>query len=471
MISWGDSMKKTKIICTLGPSSYTEDVILDMVNVGMNTIRYNLSHAKKEDMLRINKILDDIRNKTDKNIGVLYDTKGPEFRCGEVKNGKIVLKEGSIIKIIKKDVLGDEKKISVNHPSTLKYILKKDIILLDDGLIKFEVVDKTNDALICKVIIGGILESRKSISVPGRNLKIPFISKTDYEDILFAIDNDADYIALSFVNSKKDVLKVREILKKKNSDVLLISKIESQMGVDNLKEIVSVSDGVMVARGDLGVETAMAKIPFIQQDIINECRKKGKIAIVATEMLESMKNNIRPTRAEISDVSNAVLNKTDAVMLSGETTIGKYPVETVKMMSDICTSAEEHLNYDVDFKKINKSIKNAIASSAVETANIIDAKLIVSATMTGKTARVISNLRSKCPILATCTNEKVARSLSLSFGVYPKITKLYNTTDEIVNDAIKSAKKFTKLKKDDYIIITGALPMNSPTNFMKIEKI
>lgn len=464
-------MKKTKIICSIGPSSYSEDTILKMVEAGMNAVRYNFSHAKKEDLKKVNNILNSIREKTGKSIGVLYDTKGPEFRCSNVENNKVELKRGNNIKIVSDNIIGTDKKIAVNHPEALKYIKVKDMILIDDGLIKLEVIKKNKDSLDCKIINGGFLSSNKSISVPGRDLKIPFINDTDYEDILFAINNDADYIALSFVNSRNDVLKVRALLKKYNSKALIISKIESQMGAKNLKEIVSVSDGVMVARGDLGVEVSMQQVPFIQKSIIDECRKKGKIAIVATEMLESMTNNPRPTRAEITDVANSVLNNTDAVMLSGETTIGKYPVETVEIMANICESAEEHLNYDVDFKKINKNIKNAIASSVVETANIIDAKLIVATTMTGKTARVISNLRSKCPILASVTTEKVARSLSLSFGVYPKITKLYETTDEIVNDAIKSAKKFVRLKKEDYVIITGAMPKNSPTNFMKIEKI
>lgn len=464
-------MKKTKIICTLGPSTYDEKTICDMVEVGMNTIRYNLSHAKKEEILSINEKLKRIRKKTGKNIAILYDTKGPEFRCGMIKDNKVNLVSGNTIKIIKEEVLGDERRISVNHPNSISHIKVKDIILINDGLIKLEVIGKDQTGLTCKIITGGLLENKKSISVPGRDLKIPFINEVDLEDILFAINNDADFIALSFVSSKKDVLMVRKLLKENNSDALIISKIESKTGVDNLKEIVGVSDGVMVARGDLGVEVDMEKVPFIQKEIINECRKKGKIAIVATEMLESMTNNPRPTRAEISDVANSVLNGTDAVMLSGETTIGKYPVETVKMMNNICISAENYVDYDVDFKHIKKDIKNAISSSTVETANIISSKLIVAATMSGKTARVISNLRSNCPVLATCTSDKVARSLALSFGVYPKVTKVYDTTDEIVSDAIRNAKKFMKLKKNDYIIITGAFPKNSPTNFMKIEKI
>lgn len=464
-------MKKTKIICTIGPSSYDVDVMTKMVLSGMDVARINFSHATIEERKKVISAVKKIRKTTGKNIGILYDTKGPEFRCGLMKDGEINLIDGDTIRIVKDEVLGDTNRISVNHPNVISHIKIKDNLLINDGLVKLEVIGKDKTGLICKIITGGILKDRKSISVPGRDLKIPFINADDLGDILYAINNEADFIALSFVSSKKDVLMVRNILKENNSNALLISKIESKMGVDNIKEIVSASDGVMVARGDLGVEVDMEKVPFIQKEIINECRKKGKIAIVATEMLESMTNNPRPTRAEISDVANSVLNGTDAVMLSAETTIGKYPVETVKTMSNICISTEDYLDYDVDFKQIKKDIKNAISSSTVETANIISSKLIVAATMSGKTAKVISNLRSNCPVLATCTSDKVARSLALSFGVYPKVTNVYDTTDEIVNDAIRNAKKFMKLKKDDYIIITGAFPKNSPTNFMKIEKI
>lgn len=463
-------MKKTKIICTLGPSTEDENTIREMVMAGMDTIRFNLSHANKNQMIRINEIIKKVRKETKKNVGILYDTKGPEFRCGLVKDDSITLKEGNTIEIVKENVIGDEKKISVNHPSAISHIKKKDILLLNDGLLKLVVQEKTKNGLVCKIVSGGVLESKKSISVPGVNLRIPFMSDTDKEDLLFAINNDADFVALSFVSCKADVLKARKFLKDNNSDAILISKIESKTGVDNLKEIVSASDGVMVARGDLGVEIKMEKVPFIQRDIIKECRKKGKIAIVATEMLESMKQSPRPTRAEITDIANSVLNKTDAVMLSAETAIGKYPVLAVRAMSDICISAENNLDYYVDFRHIKKDIKNAISSSVVDTANIISAKLIVATTMTGKTARIISNLRSNSPILATCTDDKVARSLALSFGVYPRVTKIYETTDEIIKDAVTNAKRFMKLKKNDYIVIAGALPKNSPTNFMKIEK-
>ncbi len=464
-------MKKTKIICSIGPSSYDCDVMTNMAINGMDTARINFSHAKKEEILKVIESLKKVREKTNKNIALLYDTKGPEFRCGDFEDDGINLIPGKLISIVKEKVLGNNKRFSVNHPNCIDYINKGNIILLENGLMKLEVIEKNDDKLTCKIISGGFLGNKKSINVPGVKLNIPFINETDKEDILFAINHEADFLALSFVSDAEDVKKVRKLLKKHNSEPLIISKIENKTAINNLKEIIEVSDGVMVARGDLGVEVAMEELPFYQKEIITEARRQGKIAIVATEMLESMKNSIRPTRAEIIDVSNAVLNGADAVMLSGETTVGKYPSLTVKSMSNICQTAEKHLKYDVDFKHLKKDFKNAISSSVVETSNILNAKLIVAATMSGATAKAISNLRSEALVLATCTSFKTARRLALNFGVYPKVTKVYDTTDEIVDDAIKNAKVFMELKKDDYIIITGAFPKNSPTNFMKIEKI
>ena len=464
-------MKKTKIICSLGPSSYDKEVIKEMVLNGMDTARINFSHAKKDDVIKVIENIKEVRKQTNKNAALLYDTKGPEFRCGAFKDDGINLIPGKTIDIVKEEVLGDEARFSVNHPDSINYINKGDTILLENGLMKLEVVEKSDDKLTCKIIDGGFLGNKKSINVPGVNLNIPFINEADKEDILFAIDHEADFLALSFVSDAEDVLRVRELLKEHNSDALIISKIENKAAINNLKEIIEISDGVMVARGDLGVEVAMEELPFYQKEIIDEARRQGKIAIVATEMLESMKNSIRPTRAEIIDVSNAVLNGADAVMLSGETAAGKYPTLTVNCMSNICKTAEKHLKYDVDFKHLKKDFKNAISSSVVETSNILDAKLIVAATISGNTAKAISNLRSKALVLATCTSQKTARRLALSFGVYPKVTKVYDTTDEIVDDAIKNAKEFMDLKENDYVIITGAFPKNSPTNFMKIEKI
>lgn len=464
-------MKKTKIICSIGPSSYDPDVMKEMVLNGMDVARINFSHATIEEREKVVFSVKEVRKATGRNVAILYDTKGPEFRCGMMENDCIELVEGKTIRLVKEDCLGNDKRFSVNHASAIESLNVGNVVLLENGLMKIEVISKEIDGVTCKIIVGGTLGNKKSLSAPGVKLDIPFISDIDKEDIIYAIEHEADFIALSFVSTKEDVLEVRDILKEYNSNVLLISKIESMTGIENIKEILEVSDGVMVARGDLGVEAPMEELPFLQKLIIDEARRQGKIAIVATEMLESMKKNMRPTRAEVSDIATAVLNGTDAVMLSGETTTGKYPKEAVKYMGDICENAEKYLEDNVNFDNVTKDEIGAISSSVVETASLLESKLIIAATMSGNTARVISNLRSNNLILATCTSDKVARSLALSFGVYPKITKVFDTTDEIVNDAINNAKKFTNLKSGDYVIITGGFPKNSSTNFMRIEKI
>lgn len=464
-------MKKTKIICSIGPSSYDPDVMKEMVLNGMDVARINFSHATIEEREKVVSSVKEVRKATGRNVAILYDTKGPEFRCGMMENGSINLVEGKTIRVVKEDCLGNDKRFSVNHETAVDSLNVGDVVLLENGLMKIEVVSKEIDGVTCNIIVGGVLGNKKSLSAPGVKLDIPFISDIDKEDIIYAVEHEADFIALSFVSTKEDVLEVRDILKEHNSNVLLISKIESMTGIENIKEILEVSDGVMVARGDLGVEAPMEELPFLQKLIINEARRQGKIAIVATEMLESMKKNMRPTRAEVSDIATAVLNGTDAVMLSGETTTGKYPKEAVKYMGDICENAEKYLEDNVNFDNVTKDEIGAISSSVVETASLLESRLIIAATMSGATAKVISNLRSNNLILATCTSDKVARSLALDFGVYPKVTKVFDTTDEIVNDAINNAKKFTDLKSGDYVIITGGFPKNSSTNFMRIERI
>lgn len=464
-------MKKTKIICSIGPSSYDPDVMKEMVLNGMDVARINFSHSTIEEREKVVSSVKEVRKATGRNVAILYDTKGPEFRCGMMENGSINLVEGKTIRVVKEDCLGNDKRFSVNHETAVDSLNVGDVVLLENGLMKIEVVSKEIDGVTCNIIVGGVLGNKKSLSAPGVKLDIPFISDIDKEDIIYAVEHEADFIALSFVSTKEDVLEVRDILKEHNSNVLLISKIESMTGIENIKEILEVSDGVMVARGDLGVEAPMEELPFLQKLIINEARRQGKIAIVATEMLESMKKNMRPTRAEVSDIATAVLNGTDAVMLSGETTTGKYPKEAVKYMGDICENAEKYLEDNVNFDNVTKDEIGAISSSVVETASLLESRLIIAATMSGATAKVISNLRSNNLILATCTSDKVARSLALNFGVYPKVTKVFDTTDEIVNDAINNAKKFTDLKSGDYVIITGGFPKNSSTNFMRIERI
>ena len=315
-------MKKTKIICSIGPSSCNVETMTKMVDSGMDVARINFSHATEEEKENVVSTVKKVRKITKKNIAILYDTKGPEFRNGTLENGHIDLVEGKTIRIVKGKVLGTTSRFSVNHPDAVDSLNVGDTILLENGLMKMQVISKENDGVTCQIITGGELGNKKSLSVPGVKLDIPFISKEDREDIIYAISHDADFLALSFVSTKEDVLDARKILKEYQSDIKLIAKIESTTAIQNLKEIVSVSDGVMVARGDLGVEAPMEELPHLQKLIINECRKQGKFVIVATEMLESMKKNIIPTIAEVSDIANSILNGTDAVILSGETTTG-----------------------------------------------------------------------------------------------------------------------------------------------------
>ena len=467
-------MKRTKIICSIGPASCKTETMTNMVLNGMNTARINFSHATSEEKINVVRVVKEVRKITGCNIGILYDTKGPEFRNGMLENDSINLVEGKTIRIVKENVLGTEERFSVNHPKAIDSLEVGNVVLLENGLMKIEVISKEEDGVTCKIINGGVLGNKKSLSVPGVHLDIPFVSKEDDEDIRYACNHDGDFLALSFVSTKEDVLEARKIIEEEKSDIKVISKIESTTGIDNLKEIVSVSDGVMVARGDLGVEAPMEEIPYLQRIIIEECRRQNKFCIVATEMLESMKHNARPTRAEVTDIFNAVMNGTDAVMLSGETTTGKYPVETVKYMSNICVEAEKHFDNSDSSKYSIKGIAGAIADSVYDVTNLLDTKLIVAATMSGTTARLISNLRPKNVILALCPTEKVAYSLALNSGVYPVVTEIYNSTDRIIEDAKKRGQEFTELNSKDIIIITGGFPndtVDKKTNFMKIEEI
>lgn len=468
-------MKKTKIICSIGPASCNTSIMTQMVNNGMNVARINCSHATIEEKENVVKTVKEVRKITSKQIAILYDTKGPEFRNGYLENDEINLVNGKTIRVVKENVIGNEERFSVNFPAAIDSLNVGNTILLENGLMSIEVISKEEDGVTCKIINGGVLGNKKSLSVPGVHLDIPFISDYDREDIIYACNHDCDFLALSFVSTKEDVLLAKEILKSQNrEDIKIISKIESTTGIENLKEIVSVSDGVMVARGDLGVEAPMEDLPILQRMIIKECRKQCKFCIVATEMLESMKKNARPTRAEVSDIANAVLNGADAVMLSGETTTGKYPAEAVLYMSKICENTEKHLNYDINIDFISKNIEGAIATNVVENAHLLNAKLIVAATISGRTAILISNLKPSCCILATCTTDQVARGLMLNWGVYPVVTNIYQTTDEIIDDSLVKAREFTEINKNDIVLITGGFVNKEAvktTNFVKIEQI
>ncbi|MBR1386693.1 MAG: pyruvate kinase [Bacilli bacterium] len=470
-------MKKTKIICSIGPASQSPDVMSLMVKEGMNVARVNFSHGDYQEYTEILNSIKKTREVTNDNIAILYDTKGPDFRCAEMKEGGVNLVNGNVIRIIKNNCIGTENAFTVNHPEALDKINVGNTVLLEDALMKLEVISKEVDGITCRVIEGGVLNSKKGISVPGVRLDLPFMSEQDEKDIEFACMNEGDFIALSFVESRENILQVKELLKKYNRlDMKIISKVESKAGVDNLDEIIDESDGIMVARGDLGVEVPVEFLPIIQKDMIRKCREKEKFVIVATEMLASMYTSARPTRAEVTDISNAVFDGADAVMLSGESTVGRHPIEAVRYMAKICEESEKNDYYATKFSfDLKNDITEAIANSVITSSNTLNTKAIVVPTTGGHSATVISNLRPKTIIIAPCPNEKVARSLSLNYGVYPVVSKVDdNDMDDLVHHAKEVAKKILNLSSNDVIIITGGVHDNmtlKQTNFMKIEEI
>ena len=471
-------MKKTKIVCSIGPASNEPDVMEKMVRAGMNVARINFSHATIEEREKACASVREVRKRTGMNVAILWDTKGPEFRCGIMENDSIELVPGETIDIVKETVTGTKERFSVNHPSAIDSLNVGDIILLENAKMKLEVIAKYEDRVTCKIIDGGVLGNRKSMSVPGIKLDIPFVSEEDKKDIIYACEHGGEFLALSFVSTKEDVLEVKEILKEHNrEDLQIICKIESALGIENLEDILSVSDGVMVARGDLGTEVPSEMVPIYQKQMINTCRRLGKISIVATEMLETMmsSDNIRPKRAETSDIANAVLDGTDAVMLSGETTVGKHPIETVAAMASICETTEKYASFDYAFDiESLDNITKSIASNVVLSTDALGAKLICAATISGRTARVISNLKPDAPILALCTDEKTGRRLALNWGVYAGTLPYLDSTDEVLLQSVERAKEFMELNEGDLIVITGGFPNTETkriTNLMKIEEI
>lgn len=469
-------MKKTKIVCSIGPASNEANVMEQMVLAGMNVARINFTHATIEERDKAITSVREVRKRTGKSVAILWDTKGPEFRSGMLENDSIELVNGNIIRMVKEEVLGTTERFSVNHPEAIDSLSVGDFILLENAKMKLEVISKEEDGVTCKVIAGGTLGNRKSMSVPGVKLNIPYVSELDRKDIEYACANGGEYLALSFVSCKEDVLEIKEILKQHNrEDLQIICKIESDLGIKNLESILEVSDGVMVARGDLGTEIPSEMLPIVQKQMIKTCRRLGKIAIVATEMLETMMENNRPKRAETSDIANAVFDGTDAVMLSGETTIGKHPVETVAAMANICETAEKYaeFNYSGENERVVDA-QSAIADAVVDTTKRLNAKLICAATISGSTARVISNLKPKATVLALVSDEKTGRRLALNWGVYPALLPVCNSTDEVLTKSVACAKDYTELVSGDIVVTTGGFPNNAvsrTTNLMKIEVI
>ena len=467
-------MKKTKIICSIGPASDSVEVMGQMVDNGMDCARINFSHATHKDILKTLSVIKKVREVCQVPIAIMYDTKGPEFRTLKFKNGCVALKKGDTINMSKSCQVGSEKEFGVNHSNAIDFIKVGDKVLIDNALLELEVVDKKDDFVVLKALGDGKIQDNKTINVPGVNLKLDFISEVDEKDITFAAQHSCDYLALSFVNTKEDVIAARKIIKKAGGDSCIISKIESLTGVKNIDDIIDVSDGIMVARGDLGVDVPMEELPLLQKNIIKKCREKGKFAIVATEMLASMYENPRPSRAEVSDVANAILNGTDCVMLSGETTIGKYPVPSVAIMSKICKYVESTIDYrkEVAYKG-EIGISDTIAKLVADAVEYSDIKLIITPTMTGFTASKISNLRPNSIILACCPSKHIAERIILNFGVKPVITDIYKNTDEMIENSRKIAEKEFNLKKGDLIIITGGFPIGEfkRTNYLRIVEI
>ena len=467
-------MKKTKIICSIGPVSNNFDVMKELVENGMDCARINLSHSDYQNCLSIIDVVRQVRRELNTHVAIMYDTKGPEFRTLEFENGGIEIKTGETIKMVKGNSLGNRDGFCVNHSEAIDNIIIGNHVLIDNALLDLEVIDKENDYVLLKALNDGEIKNHKTINVPGVNLNLPFMSEVDRKDIEFAAKHSCDYLALSFVNCANDVREAREIIKESGGDARIISKIESQTGINNIDEIIMASDGIMVARGDLGVEVAMETLPVIQKEIIKKCREHGKFAIVATEMLASMYENPRPTRAEVSDIANAVIDGTDCVMLSGETTVGKYPIQAVKHMAKICEYVESTIDYTkhVKYKGIIGT-SDTIAKLVVDAVEYDDIKLIVATTMTGYTARKISNLRPNSTILACCPSNHIAEKVALNFGVKPVVIKVFDNTDEMVEGAKEIAKREFNLQRGDLIVVTGGFPLGQTraTNYIRIVEI
>ncbi|KWW29194.1 MAG: pyruvate kinase [bacterium P3] len=469
-------MKKTKIVTSIGPASYNPDIFERMVVAGANVARINFSHATDEEKQKAVAAVREVRRRTGRTIGIMYDTKGPELRNGAMRPGGALLCEGRTVRIVRTPVEGDAEHFSLNHPQVLDNLRPGHRILLENGLMELSVVSCEPDGVTCRVDKGGNLESRKSVSVPGVPLGIPFLSDADRADIIYACSHDGDILACSFVSSADDVRQVRQLLAEQGrSDMRVIAKIESQTGIANLDSIVLESDGLMVARGDLGVEAPMEDLPVYQKRIVRTCRQHNKVCIIATEMLESMKHNSRPTRAEVTDIANAVYLGADAVMLSGETTTGQYPVEAVAYMARICEHIENSHEYANVFAKGKATtIAESMCYNVAASANELRAKVIMVPTKRGVSARLLSNLEPSCPIMVLTEDEHVERGLSLNYGVYTLLVDSLGSTDTVLEQSRRVAVEWLSLQPGDIIITCGGFhnrPTPGESNFMTIETV
>lgn len=473
-------MKKTKIVCTIGPASEKEEILRELMLNGLNVARLNFSHGNYEEHKKRIDTIKKLREELDLPIAIMLDTRGPEIRLKYFKEGEVTLNAGDIFTLTTRDVEGDQNIVSVTYVGLSQDVKKGDKILIDDGLVELEVLEIIDGTDIrCKVLNGGTIKDRKGVNVPGVAINLPAVTKKDIEDIKFGIENHVDFIAASFIRRADDVLEIRKILEDNGGEhIEIISKIENQQGVDNIDEIIEASDGIMVARGDLGVEIEAEKIPILQKQIIKKCNIAGKPVITATQMLDSMIRNPRPTRAEVTDVANAILDGTDAVMLSGETASGKYPIEAVKTMYNIAINTETSSQYLETLKSKrtldNKiSTTNAISKATCTTAEDLKASAIITATSSGYTAKAVSKFRPQSPIIAATTSERVMRKLALVWGVYPVLSKKSQNTDEVIDMSIHSAMLKGYVKEGDLIVITAGIPVgvSGTTNLLKVHTV
>ncbi|MBQ8639393.1 MAG: pyruvate kinase [Lachnospiraceae bacterium] len=463
-------MKKTKIVCTMGPNTNDRRILTELVKNGMNVARFNFSHGSHEEHRERMELLCSVRDELHIPVAAMLDTKGPEIRTGDLKGDKPYLKDGELFTLtIRPDVLTDETIASITYPGLVKDVEIGTRILIDDGLIELKVESKTDTDIVCRVLNGGELGAKKGVNVPNVKIKLPGITERDKRDILFGIDEGFDFVAASFVRNAACIQEIRNILNAHGSTMRIIAKIENAEGIDNIDEIIAAADGIMVARGDMGVEIPAENVPHIQKWIIQKCNAAQKPVITATQMLDSMIRNPRPTRAEVTDVANAIYDGTDAIMLSGETAMGKYPVEALKMMVHIAESSEPYLNYgaytEKNIEAYDRVISNALSRATVWTADALRAKAIIAPTMHGFTANLISNWRPRCLILGMSPNKDVLRKMQLNWGVEPVVSVREFSTDELIEHSVEIAKNKGYVQSGDKVVVTvGVRQKHQPAN-------
>ena len=469
-------MRKTKIICTIGPASESEDKLREIMLAGMNVARFNFSHGSHEEHKRKYDRIKKLRDELNLPVAVMLDTKGPEIRLKDFENGKVELVAGQKFTLTSRDIMGTQDEVSITYKELTNDCKKGMTILIDDGLIELSVEEVTETDIVCTVVNGGQISNKKGVNVPGAELTMPYLSEQDRGDIEFGCEQGFDFVAASFVRTKQDVEDIRAILKQKNSQMKIIAKIESTQGIKNLEEILDTADGIMVARGDMGVEVPFEDVPVVQKKMIKLAEAKGKYVITATQMLDSMIHHPRPTRAEVTDVANAIYDGTTAIMLSGETASGDYPVEAVKTMARIAERTEADIDYVGRLHKRDYAPSDSTTAISHATCNIaaeVNADAILTVTMSGFTASMVSRYKPNCQIIACTINPTVCRQANLMWGVVPLHIRQEDTADELFKEAINAAKNAGYLKNGDKVVLTAGVPLGIPgrTNMIRIEEL